>query len=78
MKEVYESEKYVHIVMEILQDGELSQLIDNGFLSERDSTKLIHQTLSAVEYLNMCGIAHCDIKPSNIMIKNLVNIDNSF
>ena len=63
MREIFDSEQTVHIVMEYLEDGELSQLIDNEFFDEKESTQLIYQTLSAIKHLNKCGIAHCDLKP---------------
>lgn len=42
-----------------------------GRLDERTTKFLIMQILSALRYLHMKGIAHCDLKPENVLLSDL-------
>lgn len=41
-----------------------------GRLSERCTKFLIMQILSALRYLHIRGIAHCDLKPENVLLSD--------
>ncbi|KAG7238335.1 hypothetical protein INR49_031051, partial [Caranx melampygus] len=48
--------------------GELfDRIIEKGFYTEKDASKLIQQILDAVKYLHDMGIVHRDLKPENLL-----------
>lgn len=68
--EVYEDERYVHIVMEYCSGGELfDRLISQGQLREDYVQKLARQMLAAITYLHRHNICHRDIKPENFLFE---------
>ena len=75
--EVFEEERYVHIVTELCTGGELFDHIiqrtesGDGAYSERDAAKLVVQILDAVRYLHeKCGVCHRDLEPENFLFKH--------
>ena len=67
--EVYESELYIHLILEYLQGGELlSHLQSKGVYSEKDASTLIKCVLEALEYCHARNIVHRDLKPENLII----------
>lgn len=67
--EVYEAEKHVHLVMEVLEGGELFNRIRNkGTYTEADAIKVMRNVLSALCYLHKKGIVHRDLKPENLIL----------
>lgn len=68
MKGLYESKKYIYIVMEMLKGGELFEhIVGKPRFSEEQTAKLIKPLLESVAYLHDLGIAHNDLKPENIL-----------
>jgi len=67
--EVYESQDYIHLVMEYLKGGELLLHLQNkGVYSEKNACELIKCVLEALEYLHSKNIIHRDLKPENLII----------
>ncbi|KAL4485766.1 hypothetical protein ABPG72_012306 [Tetrahymena utriculariae] len=67
--EVYESDNYIYLVQNVLKGGELfDTIIKNGNFSEKNAAKIIHQLLSALEYIHAKNIMHRDIKPENLIL----------
>jgi len=70
--DVYESRSDLMLVMEMCCGGELfDRIVDRansgeGY-SERQAAIILKQVLSAVAFMHSKNIAHCDLKPSNIM-----------
>lgn len=65
---IYESKKYIYIVMEKLSGGELfERIVGRPRFTEVEAAKLIVPLLEAVAYLHDLGIAHRDLKPENIL-----------
>jgi len=71
VKEIYETEKYLYLVMELATGGELfDAIVKRGKYSEKDAAKIVHQIVSAIVYLHNKGIVHRDLKPENLLIAN--------
>lgn len=71
MFEVFESDKYVHLVMEILLGGELFERIkQKGSYSEKDAMMVMKRFLEALDFLHKAGIVHRDLKPENLLLKS--------
>jgi calcium-dependent protein kinase len=66
--EYFQDEKYIFIVMELVQGGELfEQILEVHHFTEALAAKILFQLLSAVNYLHKHKIVHRDLKPENIL-----------
>jgi calcium-dependent protein kinase len=76
--ETYEDVKYIYLVMELCEGGELS--IDTLKASNADSdfeallARYLYKIAYALEHCHSQNIFHRDIKPENIMLDNNGNI----
>lgn len=67
--EVYEDERYLHLITELCTGGELFDRIiaktqsAEGHFSEHDAAQLVHDILDAIRYCHSKGIVHRDLKP---------------
>lgn len=69
LKEVYEEEDYVHLVMELCAGGELfHQLEKHGRFSESEARVLFRHLMQVVLYCHENGVVHRDLKPENILL----------
>ena len=59
----------MYIIMEQVSGGELFDHIKTYELEEREVAICMYQIISAIEYLNKCGVVHRDLKPENILIE---------
>ena len=67
--EVYEDKKYLHLVTEICEGGDLMDyLFKKKVLSEQKVIRIIYKALSAINYLHNLNICHRDIKPENFLL----------
>lgn len=67
--EVYESERYIHLVLEYVSGGELFEKIQStGTFSEADAAKFMRQLIDAMDYCSSRNVIHRDIKPENIIM----------
>ncbi|MFN8378328.1 MAG: protein kinase [Anaerolineae bacterium] len=57
-----------YIVMRYLEGGTLKDVVDKGALPVVDTSYLLRQISSALDYAHRQGVIHRDIKPSNLMI----------
>lgn len=72
MKEVFESEDYVYIVLELVTGPELfERIVSQQFYSEEQAATSVRDIITAVEYLHKNDIVHRDLKPENILYENL-------
>ncbi|XP_042904461.1 ribosomal protein S6 kinase 2 beta isoform X2 [Parasteatoda tepidariorum] len=69
--EVFEDEKTIYLVMELLNGGELLDKLDNqNFYSEREASAIFEIIAKTVLYLHDNMVVHRDLNPSNIMYAN--------
>lgn len=79
--EVFEDERYLHLITELCTGGELFDRIiaktqtDDGHFSEHDAAVLVRDILDAIQYCHEKGIVHRDLKPENFLF--LTEADNS-
>lgn len=74
--DVYEDDKYLHLVTELCTGGELFDRIikktktAEGHYSEKDASKVIKCVLGAISYVhNVHNISHRDLKPENFIFE---------
>uniref|UniRef100_A0A8C6MAN9 Calcium/calmodulin dependent protein kinase I n=1 Tax=Nothobranchius furzeri TaxID=105023 RepID=A0A8C6MAN9_NOTFU len=68
LEDIFESKSHLYLVMQLVSGGELfDRIIEKGFYTEKDASKLIQQILDAVKYLHELGIVHRDLKPENLL-----------
>jgi tRNA A-37 threonylcarbamoyl transferase component Bud32 len=57
-----------YLVMEYVEGQPLDQYCDERRLSVAERIRLVIQVLDAIEYAHQRFVAHCDLKPSNILV----------
>ena len=66
--ESYIDYRYIHIVMELAQGGELfDKIVQSKRFSERRAAQLMKKILSAIKHLHEHQICHRDLKPENFL-----------
>lgn len=67
--EYWQEGKYIYMVMNYCPNGSIQDYIDkNGAVDYKNFISWSRQALTAINYCHSVGIAHCDIKPANILI----------
>lgn len=67
--ESFEDEKYMYIVMELIQGKELmSRIATAGTYSELEAAQIIYKTIEGINHCHASGVVHRDLKPENIMV----------
>jgi len=69
MRETFETEKYMFIIMEQVKGGELFEHIKNYELEEREISLIMYQIVEAIHYIQVAGVVHRDLKPENILVE---------
>lgn len=71
MYEVYEDKKYLHIVMEKCEGGDLAGYLRKRFRLEESEAKIcIKRIASALSQLHSLNVNHRDLKLENILLKS--------
>ena len=74
--ETFEDSKFVYLVMELCEGGELfDKIIEKGSFTESQARNYFRQMISAVNYIHSKRICHRDLKPENFLL--LDKSDNS-
>ena len=69
LHEVYESSKYVHLLLPLLEGGELfKQIRKHGLYQESDAISIMRNFLSALASLHDNLVVHRDLKPENLIL----------
>ncbi|CAI7896868.1 unnamed protein product [Closterium sp. NIES-54] len=64
-----ESQKEVHLIMELCEGGELFDRIqDKGYYSERQAAKVTRTVVDVLQHCHSHGVLHRDLKPENILL----------
>ena len=63
--EIYLDHKYIHLVTEYLEGGELDPKCEQ--FTEQRVAMIIRQSLQALNYLHELHIIHCDLKSENML-----------
>lgn len=67
--EVYESDRYIHLILEYLDGGELfNRLKHKGQYQEKDAIFVMKNLLEALNFQHNNGIIHRDLKPENLIL----------
>ena len=71
MYEVYETKDWIVIILELIDGGDLGEVIfkSQGF-SEQESSKIMQKLLASIKSVHDQGIIIRDIKPGNIMFSS--------
>lgn len=80
LKKVYESTKYIFIVMEIAAGGSLKSFINTRHINrkpitDKECSTVIRQILSGLDYIHKHSIMHRDINPNNVLLQSRACID---
>jgi len=66
--DIFNSARYLHIVLEYMEGGELFDIIaDAGNFSEQQASQVTRDIIKGVQYLHLHGIVHRDLKPENVL-----------
>uniref|UniRef100_A0A671RGM2 Serine/threonine-protein kinase D3-like n=1 Tax=Sinocyclocheilus anshuiensis TaxID=1608454 RepID=A0A671RGM2_9TELE len=70
LEDMFKTMEYTFVVMEKLHSDMLEMILshENGRLTERTTRFLVTQVLEALRYLHMRDVAHCDLKPENVLL----------
>jgi len=68
--EVYETEKSIYLVLELLQGRSLQEILKKGGFKDNEPRMMnvISSILEALAYLASKGVMHRDLKPDNILL----------
>ena len=68
---IYESERYLNLLLEFQEGGTLGDLLENPTrLSEEDARLIIAQILLSLDFMNQIGLIHRDLKPENVLLNS--------
>jgi calcium-dependent protein kinase len=71
--EVFEDNRYIHLIMEMCTGGELfdrilERITKKKLYTEREAASIFKQVMSAICYCHGQNICHRDLKPENLLL----------
>ncbi|KAJ9537325.1 hypothetical protein OSB04_030058 [Centaurea solstitialis] len=71
LRDTYEDNHAVHIVMELCEGGELfDRIVARGHYTERAAAAIMRTIVEVVQICHMHGVMHRDLKPENFLFAN--------
>ncbi|KAE9590733.1 hypothetical protein Lal_00022974 [Lupinus albus] len=71
LKDTYEDDNAVHLVMELCAGGELfDRIVARGHYTERSAAVIIKTIVEVVQMCHKHGVMHRDLKPENFLFAN--------
>ncbi|KAJ8645172.1 hypothetical protein MRB53_006920 [Persea americana] len=71
LKDTYEDDNAVHLVMELCEGGELfDRIVARGHYTERAAANVIRTIVEVVQMCHKQGVMHRDLKPENFLYAN--------
>ncbi|KAH6834242.1 calcium-dependent protein kinase 19 [Perilla frutescens var. hirtella] len=71
LKDTYEDDSAVHIVMELCEGGELfDRIVARGHYTERAAAVVMKTIIEIVQVCHQHGVMHRDLKPENFLFAN--------
>ncbi|KAI3449972.1 hypothetical protein Pfo_006637 [Paulownia fortunei] len=71
LKDTYEDDSAVHIVMELCEGGELfDRIVARGHYTERAAALVMRTIVEVVQMCHQQGVMHRDLKPENFLFAN--------
>ncbi|KAJ8449857.1 hypothetical protein Cgig2_001513 [Carnegiea gigantea] len=71
LKDTYEDDDAVHLVMELCEGGELfDRIVSRGHYTERAAAAIMLTIIEVVETCHKNGVMHRDLKPENFLFAN--------
>jgi calcium/calmodulin-dependent protein kinase I len=62
LEEMFETDDFLFLVMELVVGGELfDRIVEKGAYSEREASDLVRRIVAAISYLHEAGICHRDL-----------------
>jgi calcium-dependent protein kinase len=70
--EVYEDSKFIYLIIEYCEGGELLDRItkkqkEGKLYTEKEAAVIFRQLIEAIDYIHEIGVIHRDLKPENIL-----------
>ncbi|KAK4773047.1 hypothetical protein SAY87_028066 [Trapa incisa] len=72
LKDTYEDDDAVHLVMELCEGGELfDRIVARGHYTERAAAAVIKTIVEVIQVCHKHGVMHRDLKPENFLFANM-------
>jgi len=70
LHEIFENEKEIHLILDMLAGGELfDQIVTLSCYTEENASKVVRQLTEAIQHLHLKKVVHRDLKPENLLLK---------
>ena len=71
LNKIYESDKYINLVMDYQEGGTLGDLLEKQKkISEENARMIMAQLLLTLDFMGRKGVIHRDLKPENILFES--------